>query len=714
MSNYKNANGDSRDVIERYLPTAYKTENSANSGTYKGVLHALKSIVKTTENELLENTKSIFISSAKGPFLDLYGAWIGVKRSVSEPDDDYRKRVIKEITRGRATISNIIVGIKDELGNSVGVSIYETWRNIFILNQSLLNGPDHLMGKYYRYAVIEVTLDKYVPQENLVTIIDKYKAAGVMVLFTYSDSIVAVDGSLLNLGISLESYLSEPADLPDDDVISYTQDFKLNDLPLQDKDLEYPLFKTNKSSLNGTDKLSGSPRQLFSESYVGVPSLNIMGLIDKEVHPENYSNSYEYVYESSKILNGGRNLFTNSKTLPWDFGSNSNATVTVEDFDTNTKMYHIKSDKGHGQSAGMYIWGFCTDRGLPKGSNWSFSADIKGTGYINNFGAEGSANVITKGAIGTDWSRLSQSGVASNADHISLIMYFDTDKSALDVYIKLPKLETGNVPTTYTPAPEDNNPETYRHPYSIEDYYSISTSSEGKSFNNSGLVPTFVFDLSDWAKEKVGNSLSGGSYSQPIKNIVLKTGPAPFGLRSTSILINGQKNKGNWTSPEKGVSISGDTIANSNTSVGNYLYNLGNASVIDTVTLNDFYDAQGSQRRVYLETLDGSLLLGYRTQEQVLGTIDFSRYNTDSYFYLFPYLKRVSLGKSRVSNPEVFDYSSSQWIPIDLNTNLLSYATTKGDTPMYLLIRDNSTNTTISNLGLNISYEKFSGQVNSD
>ncbi|QOY97050.1 hypothetical protein IRM63_06000 [Leuconostoc citreum] len=152
---------------------------------------------------------------------------------------------------------------------------------------------------------------------------------------------------------------------------------------------------------------------------------------------------------------GGRNLFAWSKTLPWGFGSNSNATVTVEDFDANTKMYHIKSDKGHGQSAGMYIWGFCTDRGLPKGSNWSFSADIKGTGYINNFGAEGSTNVVTKGAIGTDWSRLSQSGVVNNADHISLIMYFDTDKSVVDIYIKLPKLEIGNMPTAYTQAPED-------------------------------------------------------------------------------------------------------------------------------------------------------------------------------------------------------------------------------------------------------------------
>ncbi|MCT0025121.1 hypothetical protein, partial [Weissella confusa] len=36
-------------------------------------------------------------------------------------------------------------------------------------------------------------------------------------------------------------------------------------------------------------------------------------------------------------------------------------------------------------------------------------------------------------------------------------MYFDTTDSPLDVYIKLPKLETGNIATDYTPAPEDGD-----------------------------------------------------------------------------------------------------------------------------------------------------------------------------------------------------------------------------------------------------------------
>lgn len=702
MSNYKKANGDNRDVIERYLPTAYKTESSANSGTYKGVLHALKSIVKTTENELLENTKSMFLSSAKGPFLDLYGAWVGVKRNTSEADDDYRKRVIKEITRGRATISNIIVGVKDELGDSVGVSIYETWRNIFILNQSLLNGPDYLMGKYYRYAVIEVTLDKYVPQDKLVKLIDKYKAAGVMVLFTYSDSIVAADDTLLSLNISLSEYLSLSTEIPTTDIYSLSKRFGLNSLPIQDKDLNYPLFKTNKSNLNGADKLSGSPRQLFSESYIGVPSLNIMGLVDKDTDPRNYSNPYEYIYESSKVLKGGRNLFTNSKTLPWAFGSNSNATVTVEDFDANTKMYHIKSDKGHGQSAGMYIWGFCTDRGLPKGSNWSFSADIKGTGYINNFGAEGSTNVVTNGAIGTDWSRLSQSGIASNADHISLIMYFDTDKSALDVYIKLPKLEIGNMPTAYTPAPEDNSPETYKHPYKIEDYYTVSN--RPFSFGNStASYPNFVFDISDAVIGYAKYTFDGDDFLKQFDSIDLKIGPSPYGLRSSKVIINNDDSLGSWDTT---LNNRGHIVDTTN-STGRYNYKLSSPTDIKTFSLKDYYPSEGSYRSIYLNKKGSNPLLLVRTKSQTFSDIFINDYIINRYQYLLPYIRKVTIAGTSMLNPEVYNSTTGSWDKItSVDTDLSSYLKASGDNPIYLLIRDNSENSTVANLGVSIEFEQ--------
>ena len=36
--------------------------------------------------------------------------------------------------------------------------VYETWKNIFYLNDSHLNGEDYIQGNYYRFAVIKVTV----------------------------------------------------------------------------------------------------------------------------------------------------------------------------------------------------------------------------------------------------------------------------------------------------------------------------------------------------------------------------------------------------------------------------------------------------------------------------------------------------------------------------------------------------------------------------
>ena len=57
------------------------------------------------------------------------------------------------------------------------------------------------------------------------------------------------------------------------------------------------------------------------------------------------------------------------------------------------------------------------------------------------------------GNVPTDWTRVSSTGTALGTRPI--IIYFNSIDVALDVYIKLPKLETGNTATDWTPAPED-------------------------------------------------------------------------------------------------------------------------------------------------------------------------------------------------------------------------------------------------------------------
>jgi len=148
-----------------------------------------------------------------------------------------------------------------------------------------------------------------------------------------------------------------------------------------------------------------------------------------------------------------RNLYLNSKVIKDFYRINVSATVTVEPFDSNTNMWHIVAAQGNGINVGIYFGNYAKDK-LPDISDWSYSADVKGTGVIVNFGIEGGRKKPVIGTIGSEWSRIVQTGHLDNVKTKTLIMYFDTTNSPLDVYIKLPKLENGN-PTPWTPAPED-------------------------------------------------------------------------------------------------------------------------------------------------------------------------------------------------------------------------------------------------------------------
>lgn len=151
---------------------------------------------------------------------------------------------------------------------------------------------------------------------------------------------------------------------------------------------------------------------------------------------------------------GGRNLYLNSRAVADSYGTNDSATVTVEPFDSATNMWHIVAEQGTGTSSGIYIWDY-GNRKLPDNSDWSYSADVKGTGKVVQFGIELVNRNPVIGNVGSDWSRISNTGHIDTGQLKHLVMYFDTTDRPLDIYIKLPKLETGNMPTAWTPAPED-------------------------------------------------------------------------------------------------------------------------------------------------------------------------------------------------------------------------------------------------------------------
>ncbi|WP_273715620.1 hypothetical protein [Leuconostoc mesenteroides] len=152
---------------------------------------------------------------------------------------------------------------------------------------------------------------------------------------------------------------------------------------------------------------------------------------------------------------GGRNLLLNSKLLSWGVANNAATTSTKVSYDSTTNMWHITSPKGGAYNDGIYFFQDSNVSNLiTKGQQWAFSFDIKGTGVYSAVGVEASSPFNSpSGNVPTDWTRVSSTGTATGTN--AIIIYFNSKDVALDVYIKLPKLETGNIATDWTPAPED-------------------------------------------------------------------------------------------------------------------------------------------------------------------------------------------------------------------------------------------------------------------
>ncbi|WP_134658772.1 phage tail protein [Weissella cibaria] len=154
---------------------------------------------------------------------------------------------------------------------------------------------------------------------------------------------------------------------------------------------------------------------------------------------------------------GGRNLLLNSKILSWGVGTNTATTSTKVSYDSTTNMWHITSPKGGSGNAGIYFSQVNNvSNVITQGQQWALSFDIKGTGVYSDkhIGVEGSNPFNSPtGNVPSDWTRVFSTGTATGKN--AIIIYFNSINVALDVYIKLPKLEVGNKATDWSPAPED-------------------------------------------------------------------------------------------------------------------------------------------------------------------------------------------------------------------------------------------------------------------
>ncbi|ANT44781.1 virion structural protein [Staphylococcus phage vB_SscM-1] len=229
-----------------------------NEDVNYALIKVLNEEMNLIEQDAIESKLQSSLKSSTGTYLDNFGDWFGVYRKKDEDDEKYRARIIKYLLLKRGTNNAIIEAIKDYLEDSnVDVSIYEPFRNIFYTNKSHLNGHDHLMGYYYNFAIINVSIGSYFPME-IVDVINEFKPAGVKFYVTY-------DGGGTNTGNSVIKVLDEPVSIDVyqniDRLSGYSETFygHINmGLRKVSYDSKTDIFKTNNSKINSNDVLTGS------------------------------------------------------------------------------------------------------------------------------------------------------------------------------------------------------------------------------------------------------------------------------------------------------------------------------------------------------------------------------------------------------------------------------------------------------------------------
>lgn len=241
-----------------------------NQDPNHALLDAMNSELEEVEQETIASKLQSSLKTATGEYLDNFGDWFGVYRKNNETDGKYRQRIIDYLLLKRGTNNSIIKAIKDYLDDQdTDVKIYEPFNNIFYTNKSHLNGEDHLMGYYYRFAVINVTIGSYFPTE-VIDVINDFKPAGVVLYVTY-DGASSIIG---NPVIDWMGDLPKVEEYEEIDVFNGYGDIFYGHLNMRESTLSNKVsnvFKTNDSLINSLDVLVGSSnvgRMYSNYSYV--------------------------------------------------------------------------------------------------------------------------------------------------------------------------------------------------------------------------------------------------------------------------------------------------------------------------------------------------------------------------------------------------------------------------------------------------------------
>lgn len=529
MKGYSSANGDNRGILERFLPSTYRTTKDG-SNAHNAFLGAIKGSIETTRDDMENMSLQVYFTRATGKFLDLYGKYIGISRNDYEEDQSYRDRIVKYITTKRGTIEAIIDGIKNEIGDpDLPVSIYETWRNIFIMNKSTLNGLDYIMGEKYRYAVIEITVGKYIEPSILTDIVERYKSYGVKVLYRYA------------LGMSDEEW---------NDIVDFSQEFidndnsyslanymdpyykradvLLGDSPITIKDIN--LFKMNSSKLNSSDVISGNPENAYIYDYSKSPFYHIIGFVPNSDSIENHTDMFGYIYDNNIVPipdSGDGNLYrfgtepylvtsrkdSSSYNFSPESGSSTVLGINVSRYFINNGYEELISNYNKGSINSINIYTKGSEIGLPMTYLTAVGSD--GKNISGKFDSNNSNSISDKSKSSESYRYLFNN--ESSVSNVNIEDYYNYGYSNRLVTIKTPNIE---LPLGIFKGQSTGNISVPNYDYPDKNFISLSTNRFRLNIeSNSKNVMIYNYTSKKWENYDYSKYYEIGDYIQDAKSI---------------------------------------------------------------------------------------------------------------------------------------------------------------------------------------------------
>jgi len=171
-------------VIRFLAPFLDKQEDNSDHGA---LLTTFRQIIEAVENGISNILKNRDFSTATGKYLDKWGQFYGISRYQDEDDEQYRKRLILEITSAKLTVASMIRTItlfSPDLSENE-ISIFEPFRELLPLNNGFTTNNSILPGyTYWTWGIVDVQTQKPV-SERAKQKLEEYKAAGVII--TYSN-----------------------------------------------------------------------------------------------------------------------------------------------------------------------------------------------------------------------------------------------------------------------------------------------------------------------------------------------------------------------------------------------------------------------------------------------------------------------------------------------------------------------------------------------